>query len=115
MESIKQNENLETPENIINTSSNQKENKEKSLNNTNTINKSEISTTTTEKPRMPRKKLVQDYASRGLDICGVCKKKNTIWETVSPEFWSTVAILFALVVLLNTIMWIILDALIAKS
>jgi hypothetical protein len=30
MESIKQNENLETPENIINTSSNQKENKEKS-------------------------------------------------------------------------------------
>ena len=82
MESIKQNEILETPENIINTSSNQKENKEKSLNNTNTINKSEISTTTTEKPRMPRKKLVQDYASRGLDICGVCKKKYNLGDRI---------------------------------
>ena len=57
MESDKKDNNTDKSENIINTTA-----------------KSEISTTTTEKPKHQRKKLVHDYASRGLDICGTCKK-----------------------------------------
>ena len=48
------------------------DNKEKIENEINTSSKIE---TSPKKPKKPRKKLVQEYAARGLDICGVCKKK----------------------------------------
>ena len=82
MESVKQGDILEKQENIINTSSKKDDCIEKQENITNTIAKSEISTTTTEKPKMVRKKLVHDYASRGLDICGVCKKKYNLGDRI---------------------------------
>ena len=75
MESSKKDDILESTENFNNIASKKEDDIEKSENLINMTTKSEISTSTTEKPKMARKKLVQDYASRGLDICGVCKKK----------------------------------------
>ena len=37
--------------------------------------RSEIPQNTNESKKLPRKKLVHEYSKRGLDICGVCKKK----------------------------------------
>jgi hypothetical protein len=82
MESIKQEENAENSENTITTSSKKDNIIEKSQNTTNAMTKSEISTTTLEKPKMTRKKLVHDYSSRGLDICGVCKKKYNLGDRI---------------------------------
>ena len=65
MDSEKKVENSEQSENIINTSI-----------------KSEVLNTTSEKPKRGRKKLVHDYASRGLDICGVCKMKYNLGDRI---------------------------------
>ena len=57
-------------------------NTEKSENMINTTAKSEISTTTTDKPKNVRKKLIHEYSTRGLDICGVCKKKYNLGDRI---------------------------------
>ena len=58
------------------------ESAEKSENIINTSIKSETINNTAEKPKKGRKKLVHDYASRGLDICGVCKKKYNLGDRI---------------------------------
>lgn len=65
MESEKKVENSEISENILNTPI-----------------KSEINNPTSEKKKRGRKKLVHDYASRGLDICGVCKMKYNLGDRI---------------------------------
>ena len=55
---------------------------ENSENILNTPVKSEILNTTSEKKKRVRKKLVHDYASRGLDICGVCKMKYNLGDRI---------------------------------
>ena len=75
MESDKKNENEEKSENIINSST-------KSENIINSSMKKEIINTTSEKPKKGRKKLVHDYASRGLDIYGLCKLKYNLGDRI---------------------------------
>ena len=65
MESNKIEDNKETLEHEINTSS-----------------KLDSSVKKTEKIKTVRKKLVQEYAARGLDICGVCKKKYNLGDRI---------------------------------
>ena len=48
--------------------------KDKSELEINTSSKKESMEIKIEKPKSGRKKLVQEYSKRGLDICGVCKK-----------------------------------------
>ena len=44
--------------------------------------RSEIPQNTNESKKLPRKKLVHEYSKRGLDICGVCKKKYNLGDRI---------------------------------
>ena len=57
--------------------------KEKTDNEINTTSsRIENSEQKTEKPKHARKKLVQEYSKRGLDICGVCKRRYNLGDRI---------------------------------
>ena len=59
------------------------ENKSKKVDNEiNTPSKIESSEKKPDKPKHVRKKLIQDYSLRGLDICGVCKRKYNLGDRI---------------------------------
>ena len=49
---------------------------------TNSSTKVESSEYNPEKQKPQRKKLIQEYSKRGLDICGVCKKKYNLGDRI---------------------------------
>ena len=56
--------------------------KEKADNQINSFSKIESSEIKKETSKHIRKKLILDYASRGLDICGVCKQKYNLGDRI---------------------------------
>ena len=56
--------------------------KEKSENEINILSKNTSLEQIPEKPKGTRKKLIQEYSKRGLDICGVCKKKYNLGDRI---------------------------------
>ena len=63
-------------------SSKEENTKEKSEFEINTSSRIESSEIKPEKFKHPRKKLIQEYSARGLDICGVCKKKYNLGDRI---------------------------------
>ena len=62
-----------------NKENNTKDNSELKIN---TSSKNDFSQIKLKQSNHPRKKLVQEYSARGLDICGVCKKKYNLGDRI---------------------------------